>query len=189
MKKIYLVLLIFAIAGCASKSNKTYMGHDVISMPFNIAGGNVVHLPVTDAGVIPAEDNGFMMKVAGFSVAESKAHKREAELVWNFAFSSTNTEKVQSIIIEELAPTKVIKQLLKVENPKIVDGLWISNLEPINANKENTPWIFKNKASIYVFKITINLKSGEQTTLTQAAWFSKPVLATYAKQISLIENG
>lgn len=188
MKKLYLVLLIFTLVGCANKSNETYMGYNIISMPFNIAGGDVIHLTITDAGVIPAEDNGFKMQFAGFIVGESKTHKNVAELVWGFAFSSTNTEKIQSILIEELAPTKVIKQLIKVENPKILDGRWKVNLDPIRANKVNTPWIFRNKASIYVFKITINLESGKKTILTQAAWFSKPMLANYAKQISLIEN-
>ncbi|MBB1271186.1 hypothetical protein [Shewanella sp. SR44-3] len=189
MKNFCFAFLVCTLVGCASKSNETYMGHDVVSMPFNIAGGNIIHLPVTDAGVIPAESNGFKMQVAGFMVGESKINKNEAELIWNFAFSSANNEKIRNIVIEELAPTKVIKVLAKVENPQLTDGRWHFNLEPTKANTINTPWIFRDKASIYVFKITINLESGEQTILNQAAWFSKPVLKNYAKQISLIENG
>ncbi len=90
MKKLVLILLISTLVGCASKSKETYMGYDVISMPFNVAGGDVIHLPVTDAGVIPAKGNGFKMQVAGFNVGESKVNKNEAELVWGFAFSSTS---------------------------------------------------------------------------------------------------
>ena len=187
MKKIFLALLISTLFSCASKPNETYMGYKVVSMPFNIAGGDVIYLPVTDAGVIPAEDKGFKMQFAGFTVAESKTHKNEAELVWGFAFSSTNNEKIRSIIVEEIAPTPVIKQLIKEENPNVV-GNWHVKLAPIAANKANTPWIFKDKASIYVFRITINLESGEKAVLTQAAWFSKSLLANNAKQISLIES-
>ena len=189
MKKFFLIILISTLVGCASKSKETYMGYDVINIPFSVAGGDVIHLRVTDAGVIPAEGNGFKMQVAGFNVGKSKVNKNIAELVWGFAFTSTNTEKIESISIEELAPTKTIKLLAKVDKPKVIDGRWQLNLEPINANKVNTPWIFRDKASIYVFRITINLESGKQTILTQAAWFSKPVLANYVKHISSIENG
>jgi hypothetical protein len=189
MKIFYSIILISILVGCTSVSKETYMGRDVISVPFNIAGGNVVHLSITDAGVIPAEDNGFKMQVAGFTVAESNVHNNEAELVWNFAFSSTNSEKIESIVIEELAPTKIIKALAKVESPELIDGRWMLNLAPVSANKVTMPWIFRDKASFYVFRITINLESGKKSILTQAAWFSKPVLANYAKHISLIENG
>jgi len=188
MKIFYSILLIATLVGCSSKPKETYMGYDVISVPFNIAGNNVVHLPVTNAGVIPAEGNGFKMQFVGFNVGESKVNKNVAELEWGFAFSSTNTEKIESIVIEELAPTNIIKLLARVDKPEVIGGRWQLNLEPINANKVNTPWIFRDKASIYVFRITINLESGKQTVLTQAAWFSKSVLANYAKQILLIEN-
>ncbi len=188
MKKFYIIILIFGLIGCASKTYKTYMGHEIMNVSFVIAGGDVVYLPVTDAGPIPAESNGFRMEYAGFSVGESKVNEHKAELVWGFALSSTSTEEIQNIVIEELAPTKTIKLLTKVEKPKFVNGYWKINLKPIVANKINTPWIFRDKASIYVFRITINLNSGKQITLMQPAWFSKLALATFAKQISLIEN-
>lgn len=137
MKKFCIIILLVTLVGCASKSKESYMGYEVISMPFNIAGGEVVYLPVTDAGVIPAEDNGFKMQVAGFTVGESAAKNNEAELVWNFAFSSTNKEKIQSIVVEELAPTQSIKRLVEVENPKVINGRWKLNLAPIDANQVN----------------------------------------------------
>ncbi|CAH0535396.1 hypothetical protein VST7929_02969 [Vibrio stylophorae] len=189
MKKLCLAIFVFALAGCASKPNETYMGYDVVSMPFNIAGGDVIYLPVTDAGAIPAENNGYKMQVAGFTIGESKVHDNEAEIIWNFAFSSMSDQEISNIVIEELAPTKVIKVLAEVENPQLIDGRWSLNLEPSKASAINTPWIFSDKASVYVFRIIINLESGEQVILNQPAWFSKPVLNGFASQIISIENG
>ena len=53
MKYILAVLLTIHMAcACAQQ----YMGHTVTNMPFPIARGKTVSLPVTDAGPIPAEN-------------------------------------------------------------------------------------------------------------------------------------
>jgi len=189
MKRIYSLALLALLTGCNSTPKETYLGLEVIQMPFTINNDQTLYLPVTDAGTVPATQNGYAMTYAGFNITPSKSVENQAEMTWGFAFKSTKSGEIESIKIEELPSTAPKQTLIELSNPKIKDGYWKFNFEPIIANKENTPWVYKDKASIFVFRITIIEKSGIETILTQPTWFSKPLLTNFIKQIELIENG
>lgn len=189
MKNLAFFILIAVLASCATQQSRTYLGYKVVEMPFVTAGGEVVNLPTTDAGPIPAEGNGFKVEVAGFSVGKSSEKEKTAELIWQFAVSTANGAKVKEISIEEVAPSEVVVPLVLEENPTFSDGIWRDSLNPIEVNPTNTPFLFNNSASIYVFRVTIKVENQQSIVLYQPAWFSAQAKSTYQQMIARIQNG
>jgi len=85
MKNVFPLLIVALLMGCSSPQSRTYMGHKVIESPFELSGGEVVKLPITDDGPIPAETDSYKVEVAGFSVGKSETQSHTAELTWGFA--------------------------------------------------------------------------------------------------------
>lgn len=184
--KTVLSLLTVGLAGCASQN--TYMGYKVVDMPFNVAGGKTVSLPITDAGPIPAENQSFKIEVAGFTVVPSKDNPSQAILIWQFTLTARSSQTLERVVVEEVAPTDVEKLLVEDHAPLLKGKIWSRTSQPIEASKTLTPWLYTDKASIFVFRFTIKAREEPDTVLYQPAWFSKPVKEMFREMIAKI-NG
>jgi len=97
--------------------------------------------------------------------------------------------KVSELRVEEVFPAKKAILLYRDNNPVFKDRLWRHNLEPIVISASNTPFLYTNKASIYVFRFTIIRQGQEPEVLLQPAWFSRKVKALDRQIIEKIQNG
>lgn len=187
-KTIVFAFVLLSCVACTSSTPRTHMGFEVIDMPFTIAGGETILLPVTDAGPVPAEDENYKIEFAGFFVGPSKSEESRAELVWGFGVSNKSNIGVASIIVEEVSPSDTAKTVLTVEAPEFTSGVWLGKTDPVPANRESTPWLFKPKASIYVYRFIIRSTKGTEVTLLQPAWFSTEAKASHLKKIEKMEG-
>lgn len=184
--KTILSFLTVLLAGCASQN--TYMGHKVVDMPFTVAGGKTVSLPITDAGPIPAENQSFKIEVAGFTVGPSKDNPSQAMLTWRFGLTAKSSQTLERVVVEEVAPAAVEKLLVEDHAPALKDKVWSGSSQPIEASKTSTPWLYTDKASIYVFRFTIKARGEPDAVFYQPAWFSKPAKEKFREMIAKI-NG
>ena len=185
--KIPLAFLgLLLLAGCAS--TQTYMGRRVINAPFAVAGGNTLSLPVTDAGPLPAENDSFKIEVAGFTVEPSKDNPKVALLIWRFSLTSKTSQQLERVLVEEISPSAIEKLIVEDQSPGLRAKAWHGASAPLEASRTSTPWLYDEKASIYVFRFTIQARGATPTVLHQPAWFSKPAKEQFRKHIERI-NG
>lgn len=189
MKKsvIYFVLILF-LAGCGATTQKTYMGYKVFDVSYPVANNQILSFPITEAGVIPVENDNYKIELTGFSVGPSKEDPKKALLTWQFTLRAKKLNKIETIQIDEIAPTYVEKMVLIDTDPKIKNGLWSGSLEPIEASLTSTPWLYAEKASFYVYRFTIKAENSEPVVLNQLAWFSKPAKKSFQYTIEKINN-
>jgi len=182
MRLLCALLLGLCLMGCAAP--RSYMGYRVVDFPFEIAGVGTVGLPVTDGGPIPAESDRFKVEVAGFVVGQSKRDPKQGEVTWRFVVSAKKEVELTNVTVEEVTPSKEARLIIKDEapgkigNPK--DVLWRASTPPASASPADSPWLYSDKASIYVFRFTINERGQAPVVLYQPAWF-----AVAAKQAML----
>ena len=173
MIKKVLIVLASAIFFLTCNSTKTYMGYKVIDESFKISGGEVITLPITNAGPIPAENDYYKIEVAGFSAGPSKEHQNQTCLNWNFAFSAKKTVLLQQVKIELVAPGNESKVIIQDRTPIIKRYVWSGSPKPILLNKRSTPWLFESGSSTFIFKITIKSKGNKDSVLYQPSIFSE----------------
>jgi len=187
-KSIVCFVLVLFLAGCGATTQKTYMGYKVFDVSYPVANNQILSFPTTDAGPIPAENDNYKIEVTGFSVGPSKEDPKKALLTWHFTVKSKKINKIETIQIDEIAPTYVEKMVLIDTDPTIKNGLWSGSLEPIEASSTSTPWLYAEKASFYVYRFTIKAENSEPVILNQLAWFSKPAKKSFQYNIKKINN-
>lgn len=189
MKKsiIYFAVVLFLV-GCGASTQKMYMGYKVFDVSYPVANNQILSFPITEAGVVPAENDNYKIEVTGFSVGPSQEDPKKALLTWQFTLRTKKANKIETIQIDEIAPTHVEKMVLKEVNPKIKNGLWSGSLEPIEASSSSTPWLYDDKASFYVYRFTIKAENSEPVILNQLAWFSKSAKKSFQYTIEKINN-
>lgn len=169
-----------------SRSTRTYMGREVTDFAVPVAGGQVVHVPVTDQGPIPAENDDFKVEVAGINLTPSAGDPESAALFWSFMLTDKSGEGAASIRVEEVAPSPDVVGLVEDPSPDFTGGSWSHELEPVRPGPVVTPWLYEDGASIFVFRFTIDHGTGEPTVLHQLAWF--PVSAKQALLDALTQS-
>ncbi len=102
---------------------QTYMGMKVVDTPFSIANGQVLMLPSTDRGAIPAENDKIKIEVAGFSVHDD-AEKKESSLIWIFGFTSKIDQKIEKVKIEEIATGSAVAPMVQDDAPRLKGQTW-----------------------------------------------------------------
>ncbi len=167
---------------------RTYMGYEILDFPVEIADGEVVSLPITEGGPIPAETNDFKVEFAGFGVKPSSEDPRSASLVLRFLLRSKSAQEVLRILVEEVAPADPAEVLLLDEDPTFEDSLWLSELPVPGEVESSAPWLFEDEVSMFIFRITIQSFEGEETTLLQPTWFSSESKAALRQLIEKIET-
>lgn len=185
--KTVLLLLAILLASCASQ--RTYMGHKVVDMPFIVAGGKTVALPVTDSGPIPAENQSFKIEMAGFTVRPAEDNPSQAVLTWQFALTAKSSQTLERVVVEEVAPSDIEKSFVEDRVPLLKGKTWSRTAQPLLASRTSTPWLYTDKASIYVFRFTIKAPGEPDIVLYQPAWFSKSAKEIFRERIAKINGG
>lgn len=173
------VLAIPLILFVGSAFSQTYMGQKVVNMPFPIAGGKILMLPVTDGGPIPAQNDKIKIQVAGFHVGPRKDNKKIPELTWVFGFTSKNDQKIKKVSIEEIASDDPTIQPIHDDTPQLKDNDWSASTESIEVNSRTLPWLYSSKPSIFVFKFAIAMEGEPEIVLYQPTWFPAKVKALF----------
>jgi hypothetical protein len=179
MKRTVALLAVVAVVS-GGASGRTYMGYPVTDMPFKLAGGQIVNLPVTDDGPLPAENYLVKIEVAGFSLmpADSAA---TSTLTWTFAFKSKRGMKLEAVTVEQVYPDTVGVELVKDTTPSMTDRTWHGDAEPLPMTAGSTQWLFESGRSTFVFKITIKAKGFDPVVLYQPSWFGEESKRTFRK--------
>jgi len=168
-----IVVVAFALISTLNTANsREYMGYKVVNVPFPIAGGETVRLPVTEVGAIPAENRKALIEVAGFSVGPSNEDPKQAVLRWHFGFTSKRLKDLESVEVAEVSPSDVVVPLVLDLNPRLSEDYWMGSVSGGAVGPETTPWLYSEKASIYIFRFTLVEKRGKHMVLYQPAWFS-----------------
>ncbi len=199
--KLRLPLLVAAgLLLAAAGKPRTYMGHAVREMQFPIAGGEVVSLPVTDAGPIPAENRAFKIEYAGLNIQPALFEPKRATLVWGFALTAKSGKALDRVVVEEVFPSDVAKVLVDDQTPSLrhatrepgpgdrADG-WLGGTAGVEPTSASTPWLFTQEASIFVFRFRIHPAGKDPVVLYQPAWFSSPAKEAFRQTIVRINGG
>ena len=177
---VYLVsaLLLFGCASAQRAPSKTFMGKPVFDAPFVIAGGKTIHLPFTEGGPIPAENDLVAIQSAAFFIGPSKKSANNSELFWSFSFTSKSQAKFDEIRVEEVFPSSTEVSYIKDTSPVVNGMFWLRNGDPVIVSPKNIPWLYSKKPSVFVFKFTIKPKGQAPVVLYQPAFFSPESKAT-----------
>ena len=181
VRVIFASLLAVMLASCASQQK--YMGHPVSQKSFMIAGGETVTLPVTAAGPIPAENEQFKIEVAGFSVGPSKVENGKKALIWGFALTNKVSVKLESVVVEEVAPTNQPKILVSDSAPESKNGVWRGSAQEIIPSAQTTPWLFENGTSTFIYRFSIKPKNAPVVVLYQPSSFAVQSKAVFRQMI------
>ncbi len=199
--KLRLPLLVVAsVLLAAAGKPRTYMGYAVREMQFPIAGGEVVSLPVTDAGPIPAENRAFKIEVAGFSITPALFEPKRATLTWQFSLTAKSGKALDRVVVEEVFPsdtaqvlvddrTPALKHTAREPGPGDRADRWLGVTAGVEPTSASTPWLFTEKASIFVFRFRIHPAGGAPVVLYQPAWFSSPAKEAFRQNIARINGG
>lgn len=175
------------------------MGYEVREMQFPIAGGEVVSLPVTYAGPIPAENRAFKIEVAGFNIQPALFEPKRATLVWQFSLTAKSLKALDRVVVEEVFPSDVAKVLVDDKAPSLQHAVreprpgdradrWLASTAGLEPSSTSTPWLFTPEASIFVFRFTIEAAGKSPVVLYQPAWFSSPAKEAFRQTIARINS-
>ena len=149
---------------------------------FKIAGGQTVKCAVTDAGPLPAESGFYKMVGAGFALGPDSSGKHMA-LIFAFNLNVDKKGKPTHVLVEDVSGNSAIT-MVDDKSPKIEKG-WSGRAKPITISESSTPWIFDNKPTIIIFKVTISAKDTPDLVLYQPASYPaqmKAAVAEFAKK-------
>lgn len=192
-------LVVASLLLAAAGKPRTYMGYEVREMQFPVAGGEVVSLPVTDAGPIPAENRAFKIEVAGFNIQPALFEPKRATLVWQFSLTAKSGTALERVVVEEVFPGDVAKVLVDDQTPSLVHATrepgpgdradrWLGSTAGVEPTSASTPWLFTQEASIFVFRFRIHPAGRAPVVLYQPAWFPPPSKEAFRQTIVRINR-
>ena len=165
-------LVVFSLAALVAPA-KEHLGQPVFEMPFRIAGGKTLMLPVTDAGMVPAETAEIRIEEAGLLITRSKDEWQPAKIVWQFGFENRSLGRIESVTIERVAPDARATLVLVDGDLAVANGVhWTGSADALEASPKGSPWLYEEGPSIFVFRFDIKPTSGKQVTLYQPVWYS-----------------
>lgn len=181
MFKIFITVAgLFVLASCASTS--TYMGYPVKQVPFNLAGGTTVNLPITPAGPIPAETPHYKVEVAGIFKGPSKSNPGKTDMWWGFSVTNKNRASLESVLVERVYPDADVIPMISDNQPVVKNGVWSAGTQPLEINSENLPWLFSATPTTFVYRFTIKAKDIPAEILYQPSSYSGQVKALFRGQ-------
>lgn len=191
MKRSIIFLLAFIpIIGWTSPD--TYMGYKVVEETFSIAGGKTIQIPITDAGPIPAEDEHFKIEIVGLEMAPMKNTLNAPGINWKFVFTTKTTKPLERVIVEQVSPGDSAVLMLQDNSPELKSTnwgkAWGKATEQIEVTKESAGWLFTPKASIFIFKFTIQPKDESEHILYQATWFPSKTKSLYLSRANQLRT-
>jgi hypothetical protein len=144
---------------------------------------------VTNGGPIPAENDYFKIEAAGFIVGPSKENPKSAVLTWGFGLTSKTGLQINQVNVVGVFPSKTERLLLKDSSPTLNEkNFWSGTTSSLEANSASTPWLYENRASLYVFKFVIKPVNKPEVILYQPAIFSETAKEKFRQQIEYISS-
>ena len=187
-KSIIYFVLILLLVGCGATTQKTYMGYKVFDVSYPVVNNQILTFAVTDAGPIPAENDLYKIEVVGLNVFPSKEDIKKAVFTWSFVFTVKNSQKIESVQIEEISSSDVAKMVLIDTNPTMKNNQWIKATPPEEITPQSVQWLYNEKASVYVYRFTIKPVNAEAVVMNQLVWYSKPAKKSLQYTIEKINN-
>jgi len=172
-----LILALFGLIAVAAYAD------DVKMVPFKIAGGQVVKCPCSDSGPLPAESGPYKMVGAGFELGPDSSGKHMA-LIFAFNLTVDKKGKPTHVLVEDVSGSSTIT-MVDDPSPRIEKKSWSGSAKPAIISESSTPWIFENKPTIMIFKVTISAKDTPDVVLYQPAYYPakmKAAVAEFAKK-------
>jgi hypothetical protein len=160
----------------------------VVAMPFPIAGDQVLYLPVTDDGPLPAEAGGLTVRVAGFSVEHSKQDPTRARFRWTFQIFSKSPLALESVLVEEVFPTDVARVLVTDRAPVLHQDVWLGASAAVEADRAGTAWLFEDKPSAFVFRLTVKARGERAIVLHQPTLFSRSMKQALRQELERLRG-
>jgi len=188
MKAKTLLLVIVSVVLLSAASERTYMGYQVVDKEFPIAGGKTVSLPVTQAGPVPAENRDFKIEVAWVSVQPALFNSRQAALAWGFSLTSKASRALERVVVEEVYPSAVASIVVDDRSPSLKEKVWFGSSVSVDATSASVPWLFSEKDSVFVFRITITPAGSPPVVLYQPAWISLPAKQQFQRRVMQIHG-
>jgi hypothetical protein len=177
MKRLLLLVSILGIPFCARADDTTRM------IEFKIAGGKTVACPTTDAGPLPAENGPYRVNVAGIALGRD-ADRKNAFLIFTFRLSVGSKGELKRVVVEDVSGESAVT-LVDDRSPKVGAGTWKGNAAPLILSRKSTPWVFQNRPTIKVFRITVSAKNSADVVLFQPTWYPRQVkvgIVQFAKE-------
>jgi len=169
MKNGLLLIVVCLLSGCAlSPASAPQHTWD---MPFPIAGGQILRLPVADGGSVPVENDRSKMQGAGFFTGPSTSNPAIPALTWTFGFKTKTDQKIEQVMVEEVGASDTAKLMLVDGSPNLKQGAWAGKSEVTQADRQSAPWLYSSKPSIFVFKFSIKMQGMPVQILYQPSWF------------------
>jgi hypothetical protein len=101
-----------------------------------------------------------------------------SKISWTFGFVTKSNLLIKNVVIEYVSPEGKLTSLINDIKPKLKDNRWIGDAEASSMSREDSPWLYSDKNSIFLFKISI-VDSEGTTILYQPSLLSKEVKNTY----------
>lgn len=168
------------------RTGKAHRGQPIILFPYKLAGGEVKHLPVTDGGPLPAEDDSIKIQVSGLFGSRPTEGQRAPQLEWVFGFTAKTPLEIARVKIEQVFPSdvpiSVVDHVEEAPLKKVRD--WSKRAAAGDMTAEANPWFFKAQGSVFVFRFTVIPQSGKPIVLLQPTWISAPAKEALRKSLS-----
>ncbi len=116
----------------------------------------------------PRENEFFKMEAAGFSVGRSSAGP---ELNYEFTFLLKQRIQLTRVKIEDVTDKNVVL-LIEDKQPKIKDNRWNGNTPASLVTPTTFPWMYDNKTTKKLFRVSVVTGQHSEMVLTQPATFS-----------------
>ncbi len=179
--RIATLLTPFLLSACATGTS--YLGHAVSQTPFKVDGGKTVHLPVTRAGALPAENENYKIEGAGFNASLKKGNPSESKLAWGFSFVSKKSDELDYVVVERVTDSGELELVVQDNSPALKNKYWVGRSVPTSMDKDLLPWLYSSSDSTFVFKFTIKDKDGSSDVMYQPSVISGGTKAVYLQVI------
>lgn len=171
-------LLVSVLAGCAMHN-----GFVTTEVPFKVDGGKTITLPMTRAGAVPSENDRYKINGAGILAALKKGSPEKSEIVWSFSFETKSGKQIESVAIEQVGSTGELDLMVQDKSPVLKNGLWIGKSKPYSMSNAESPWLYSDNDSTFLFKFTITERGGAHIVMYQPSLITKGSKTVYFKII------
>lgn len=151
----------------STATQRTHQGHEVVEMPFVIAGGETIGIEVTDAGPIPAESHAFKIEVAGLSMQPSLFEPDQGLVAWQFALTAKRARRLERVVVEEVYPSDVARPIVDDTSPALEGKAWFGSGVGELPSPESTPWLYDGETSVYIYRFTVTAAGKKPVVLYQ----------------------
>lgn len=180
MKKLFLIPLLFILlSGCM----KTHNGFVVLDKKFKIDGGNTITLPMTRVGPLPAENELYKIVSAGHLSSMTRGEPEKSFITWSFMFKSKSSEPIESVTVEYVSTEGDLFPMVEDKDPELKDDHWGGKSKRYAMTESESPWLYSNSDSVFLFKFTIVGADKSVSVLYQPSLTTKEAKAFNLKVI------